>query len=189
MDILKNSLLMFLLLTVLTGVVYPAAVTLVAQAVFPRQANGSRIFDKNHTRCLGSELLGQEFKSPRYFWSRPSATSSSAYNAAASGGSNWGPSNDKFFQAVSERTKSLQAAHGSAAIPVDLVTASGSGLDPHISVPAAQYQAARVAQGSGVSLERIHEMIKNNTEERQFGFLGETRVNVVRLNMELDKRM
>lgn len=184
--ILRQALLMFLALTVLTGVLYPLMVTGIAQVVFPFQANGSLIVRDG--KVLGSSLIGQPFDAPKYFWSRPSATTPMPYNAASSGGSNLGPTNPDLAKAVAERVKALQAAdpQNKAPVPIDLVTASASGLDPHITPAAAEYQAARVARARNRDLAKIRELIARHTEHRTLGLLGEARVHVVELNLELD---
>jgi K+-transporting ATPase ATPase C chain len=183
---LRPALVSLVLLSVVTGFMYPLAVTGIAQLVFPRQANGSLIVREG--QALGSTLIGQPFDNPRYFWGRPSATGPYPYNASASSGSNLGPSNPALMEAVQRRIAALKAAdpQNKAPIPVDLVTASGSGLDPHISVAAAVYQAARVAQARGLSEAQVMELIQEHTEGRQFGILGEPRVNVLLLNLALD---
>jgi K+-transporting ATPase ATPase C chain len=175
-----------LVLTLVTGVAYPVIVTGVAQLAFPHQANGSLI--KADERIVGSELIGQPFSDPRYFWSRPSATSPTPYNGGASSGSNQGPFNPAHEKAVEERIKTLREAGGdpASAIPVDLVTASASGLDPHISPAAAEYQAARVARVRNLPEAGVRELIAQYTEARQLGVLGEPRVNVLKLNLALD---
>jgi K+-transporting ATPase ATPase C chain len=184
---LRPALAALVLLTVIAGVIYPLAVTGVAQAVFPRQANGSLV--EKDGRILGSELIGQPFDGPGYFWSRPSATAPFPYNAAASSGSNYGPRNPKLIEMVRARTAALQAAdaENTRPIPVDLVTASASGLDPHISVAAALYQAPRVARARGLGEDKVRALIGQFTEDRQFGVLGEPRVNVLKLNLALDE--
>ncbi len=181
------ALRMLVVLTVLTGVVYPLLVTGVAQLAFPRQANGSLIVDGDKT--LGSSLIGQPFDDPKYFWSRPSATSPQPYNGGASSGSNQGPRNPALADAVKDRIKALRDADpgNNAPVPVDLVTASGSGLDPHISVAAAGYQAARVAKVRNAQLQQVQALIAQNTEGRNLGVLGEPRVNVLDLNRALDQ--
>jgi potassium-transporting ATPase KdpC subunit len=180
------ALRMLAVLSVLTGVVYPLVMTGIAQLAFPRAANGSLIVVDGKT--LGSELIGQPFDDPKYFWSRPSATSPQPYNGAASGGSNQGARNPALADAVKDRIKALRDAdHDNAApVPVDLVTASGSGLDPHISVAAAHYQLGRVAKARGVPQGNVQRLIDANTEGRTLGILGEPRVNVLRLNLALD---
>jgi K+-transporting ATPase ATPase C chain len=185
-DQIRPALTMLLLLTVLTGLVYPLAVTGLAQLLFPDQANGSLIVREG--RVIGSRLIGQYFDKPEYFWSRPSATAPFPYNAAASGGSNLGPTNPVLIQAVNARVAALRAADpgNDLPIPVDLVTASGSGLDPHISPAAAQYQAKRVARARSLDESTVQTLVAQHTEGRQFGLLGERRVNVLQLNLALD---
>jgi potassium-transporting ATPase KdpC subunit len=183
---LRSATLMLLLLTALTGFIYPVAVTGIAQLIFPGQANGSLIMKDG--KPVGSALIGQPFDDPKYFWSRPSATGPFPYNAGASSGSNLGPTNPDLLTAVADRADALKKAHpGNAApVPVDLVTASGSGLDPHITPAAAFYQVSRVAKARGTSGERLRQLIAEHTEGRQFGILGEPRVNVLQLNLALD---
>jgi potassium-transporting ATPase KdpC subunit len=183
---LKPAVLLLLVMTVLTGVAYPLIVTGIAQVVFPRQANGSLI--EREGKAAGSELIGQPFGAPKYFWSRPSATSPYPYNAASSSGSNQGPLNPALADAVAARVKALREADpgNTAAVPADLVTASASGLDPHISPAAAEYQVGRVARASGISLDKLRALVAGSTEGRQLGFLGEPRVNVLKLNLALD---
>ncbi|HMU92309.1 MAG TPA: potassium-transporting ATPase subunit KdpC [Anaerolineales bacterium] len=180
---LRPAFTILTLLTVLTGLVYPFLVTGLAQVFFPQQANGSLI-SVNGT-VYGSELIGQSFDDPKYFWARPSAA---GYNAAASSGSNYGPTNPALMDAIQARIAALQTAdpENTLPIPVDLVTASGSGLDPHISVAAALYQVHRVAAARGLSEAEVRSLVEQNTEGRQFGFLGEPRVNVLMLNLALD---
>ncbi len=177
----------FLALTLITGVIYPAVVTAIAQTVFPSQANGSLI--EQDDKLVGSELIGQSFTQPQYFWSRPSATAPAPYNGASSGGSNLGPTNPAQADAVRQRVAALQAADpgNTAPVPVDLVTTSGSGLDPHISPAAAEYQVGRVARIRNLPEPRVRELVAKHTEGRTFGLLGEPRVNVLRLNLELDE--
>jgi K+-transporting ATPase ATPase C chain len=184
-SIVRPALVLLLLLSVLTGLVYPLAITGIAQAVFPSQANGSLIMDGDTVR--GSALIGQPFADPRYFWSRPSATSP-AYNGGASTGSNLGPLNPALSDAVQARVAALRAADpaNDAPVPVDLVTASGSGLDPHVSPAAAQYQVGRVARARGLARDRVLELVLEHTEGRELGVLGEPRVNVLALNLALD---
>ena len=187
---LRPAIVSLALLILVTGVVYPLVVTGVAQVVFHRQANGSLI--EQDGKVVGSELIGQAFDDPGYFWGRPSATGPFPYNAAASSGSNLGPSNDALTEAVQARIDALRAADqalgidNTGSIPVDLVTASGSGLDPHISAAAAEYQAARVARARGLDVEQMRLLVAEHTEGRQLGFLGEPRVNVLKLNLALD---
>lgn len=184
---LRTAAVMLLALTVLTGVVYPLAVTLIAQTAFPHQANGSLLTIDG--RVVGSELIGQSFAGPEYFWGRLSATGPTPYNAAASSGSNYGPSHPDLKHAVEVRIAALQA-HGAAEgkAPIDLVTASGSGLDPHISPAAAEFQAPRIARSRNMTEEAVREMVRRHTEDRTLGVLGEPRVNVLRLNLALDQR-
>lgn len=184
---LRPAIITLALFTVFTGVLYPLAVTGLAQAIFPWQANGSLI--ERNGRVIGSELIGQAFDDPRYFWGRLSATAPFPYNAAASSGSNLGPTNPVLEEAVKTRIDALNAVdpENTQLIPVDLVTASGSGLDPHISVAAALYQVPRVARQRGLSEEQVRALVNEHTEGRQFGFLGEPRVNVLKLNIALDE--
>lgn len=181
----KPAIMMLLLLTVLTGLVYPLGITAIAQLLFPHQANGSLIVKDG--RVVGSSLIGQPFNDPKYFWSRPSATAPFPYNAAASSGSNLGPTNDALIRAVRARVEALNAADpgNTAPVPVDLVTASGSGLDPHISPAAAEYQVLRVARLRGMEEHIIRRLVHEQTEGRQWGILGEPRVNVLALNLAL----
>jgi potassium-transporting ATPase KdpC subunit len=183
---LKTALIMLGIFTVITGIIYPLFINGVGQALFHHQANGSLITDNG--TIAGSELIGQPFSDPKYFWGRLSVTSPYPYNAAASSGSNYGPSNPALVEAVENRIAALKAVDpdNNAPIPVDLVTASGSGLDPDISIAAAEYQAARVAQYRGLTKIRVKDLIKKYTEGRQLGFLGEPRVNVLKLNRALD---
>jgi potassium-transporting ATPase KdpC subunit len=179
------ALRMLAALTLLTGVLYPLAVTGVARVVFPRQAEGSLIVRDG--AVVGSRLIGQPFASPGYFWSRPSATGPVPYNAGASSGSNLGPLHPALADSVRARIAALRAADpGAGAPPVDLVTASASGLDPHISVAAARFQAPRVARARGVSLESVHQLIERHTERALPGFLGEAVVPVLEINLALD---
>ena len=180
------ALRMLIVLTALTGVVYPLVVTGIAQLAFPHAANGSLIVANGKT--LGSELIGQPFDDPKYFWSRPSATSPQPYNGASSAASNQGARNPALADAVKDRIKALRDADpdNKAPIPVDLVTASGSGLDPHISVAAAEYQVARVAKARGLPPEKVRSLVAEHTEGRTLAVLGEPRVNVLQLNLALD---
>lgn len=186
---LKPALLMLALLTVVTGGFYPLVVTGLAQGVFPHQANASLI--EQDGRVVGSELIGQPFSAPKYFWSRPSATGPVPYNAGASSGSNLGPTNPALEEAVKARMEALKAADpgNPLPIPVDLVTASGSGLDPHISPAAAEYQVGRVARSRGLDPAAVRTLVARHTEGRTFGVLGEPRVNVLGLNLALDNLM
>ena len=183
----KTSLISLLLLTALTGVAYPLVVTGIAQVAFPRQANGSLVVSDG--RIVGSGLIGQQFSDPKHFWGRASATSPYPYNATASSGSNQGPTNPALSDAVAARVKALKEADpgNPKPVPVDLVTASGSGLDPHISPASAEAQAERVAKVRGASLDHIRALIASHTEGRQLGFLGEPHVNVLQLNLALDQ--
>jgi K+-transporting ATPase ATPase C chain len=183
---LRTSVITIVLFTVLTGLVYPLAVTGIAQLVFHDKANGSLL--KKDGKTLGSELIGQPFSDPKYFWSRLSATRPFAYNAGASSGSNYGPLNPALLDAVQKKIKDLKEAdpQNTQRIPVDLVTASGSGLDPHISIAAALYQLPRVARRRNLSEEKVRSLVNQFTEGRQLGFLGEPRVNVLKLNLALD---
>ena len=185
-SILRPALSLLIALTIVTGVIYPLAVTGAAQLLFHRAANGSVI--ERDGKPLGSELIGQAFDDPKYFWSRPSATAPFANNSAASGASNLGPNNPALTDTVRQRIAALRATDpdNSAQVPVDLVTASGSGLDPHISPAAAAYQIGRVARIRARSESDIAELIAQATESRTFGLLGEPRVNVLELNLMLD---
>ena len=189
MSELRPALVIFALLTLLTGILYPLIVTGVAQAVFADAANGSRIVAGDRT--VGSRLLGQPFASPKYFWSRPSATGPHPYNGAVSSGSNLGPINPALESAVKQRIAALRAADpgNDAPVPIDLVTASGSGLDPHISPAAAEYQLARVARIRGLPEQKVRELVQQATLGRTFGILGEPRVNVLELNLSLDAQL
>jgi potassium-transporting ATPase KdpC subunit len=184
--LLRQSFVLLLLMTVITGVLYPLAATGLAQLIFPQQASGSLIV--RNGKPVGSVLIGQSFTDPKYFWGRPSATAPNAYNAGASSGSNLGPTNPALTEAVKQRIAALRAADpgNQALVPVDLVTASGSGLDPEISPAAAQYQLARVARVRGLDPARVQALVNACTRGRQFGLLGEPRVNVLQLNLALD---
>jgi K+-transporting ATPase ATPase C chain len=185
-SILRPALVIFFVLTLLTGIAYPLVVTGVAQALFPAQAGGSLIL--RDSKPVGSALIGQNFSDPGHFWGRPSATSPMAYNAAASGGSNQGPLNPALTDAVKDRVQALRAADpgNTAPVPVDLVTASASGLDPHISPAAARYQITRVARARRLPVEQIEALVNQQVEGPFWGLLGESRVNVLRLNLALD---
>jgi len=181
------SLRMLVVLSVMTGVVYPLVTWGIAQAAFPRAANGSLVTQDG--KAVASSLIGQPFDDPKYFWSRPSATSPQPYNGASSSGSNLGPRNPALTDAVKDRVKALRDADSgnTAPVPADLVTASASGLDPDISVAAAQFQAARVAKARGVAPATVLAIIDQHVAGRTFGVLGEPRVNVVQLNLDLDR--
>lgn len=183
---LKIAAVLFGLLAILTGLIYPATLTLAAQLIFSRQANGSLI--TRDGQVVGSELVGQQFDQPQYFWGRPSALRI-PYDASTSGGSNLGPTNPDLQKAISARIAALKAAEpgNSLPVPVDLVTASGSGLDPDISLAAARYQASRVAKARGISLDTVQALIDQHTQSRDLGVLGEPRVNVLELNLALDQ--
>ena len=189
---IRPALVTLLFFSILVGLIYPLVVTGFAQVAFPLQANGSLILKDGN--AVGSKLIGQSFDDPEYFWGRPSATGSFSYNAfnaedlTGSSGSNYGPLNQALLDAVQARVDALKAADpaNTAPVPVDLVTASGSGLDPHISVAAALYQVSRVAKERGMSQDAVRTLVDQYTEGRQFGLLGEPRVNVVRLNLALD---
>jgi potassium-transporting ATPase KdpC subunit len=185
--LIRPAAVLLALFTVLTGLLYPLAVTGLAQAIFPAQANGSLITQNG--RIVGSALIGQPFDDPKYFWGRPSATTPFPYNAASSSGSNLGPSNPALTDAVQARVAALRAADpgNSEPVPADLVTASASGLDPHISVAAALYQAPRVARARGLDAGVVGQFVERYTEGQQLGLLGEPRVNVLKLNLALDR--
>ena len=182
---IKSALLLFIAFTIICGCIYPAIVTGVAYALFPKQAQGSFITDKSGHE-IGSTLIGQPFSDAKYFWPRPSATTDFGYNPAASGGSNAGPTNRDYLKTVADRVTSLRDSGVTGQIPADLVQASASGLDPHISPEAALVQAPRVAKARGMSEEMLVKHVKHATDDRQFGFLGTPRVNVLVLNLELD---
>ena len=183
---IRIGLILFFLFTLLTGVVYPLVVTAISQIAFPHRANGSVV--ERDGQPTGSELIGQQFDDPCYFWGRLSATAPFPYNASTSGGSNLGPTNPVLTQTVQSRLDALHKADpgNDKLVPVDLVTASGSGLDPHISPAAAEYQVARVAKARAMTEDSVRQSILAHTEGRTLGFLGEPRVNVLRLNLALD---
>jgi potassium-transporting ATPase KdpC subunit len=183
---IRPAVVSFLLLTLLTGIAYPLVVTGISQGLMSTQANGSLIIKDG--KPVGSSLIGQSFSDPKYFWSRPSATGPTPYNAAASSGSNQGPTNPALADAVKARVQALRDADpgNQQPVPVDLVTASASGLDPHISPAAAEYQLARVARVRNLNPGVVSKLVAEHTEGRQFGFLGEPRVNVLELNLALD---
>lgn len=184
--LLRNALVMLLVMTGITGVIYPLVTGALAHVLFPRQAAGSLV--ERDGKVVGSSLMGQAFDAPGDFWGRPSATSPAAYNGAASGGSNLGPSNPALTDAVRKRIDALRQADpgNTAPVPVDLVTASASGLDPEISPAAADYQVARVARARGMDAAAVRALVSAHTQGRQLGVLGEPRVNVLALNMALD---
>ena len=185
--LIRPALSVFLLLTLITGVLYPLLVTGVGKIVYPAQAAGSLVMKDG--KAVGSSLIGQNFSDPKYFWGRLSATAPQAYNASASSGSNYGPMNPALLDAVKARVDALHAAdpNNTAPIPVDLVTASGSGLDPHISVAAAKYQLQRVASARNLDTATLEKLLAQNTEQRQWFLFGEPRVNVLLLNLSLDQ--
>ncbi|MDA8173930.1 MAG: potassium-transporting ATPase subunit KdpC [Nitrospiraceae bacterium] len=187
MQTLRNAVMSLVVLTILTGIIYPLVITGIAQAVFPARANGS-IIVKNGTP-VGSEFIGQQFGSPKYFWGRPSATTPYPYNGQSSSGSNMGTNNPALMENVQARIAALHAADpgNTEKIPVDLVTASASGLDPEISPAAAEYQAARVARARGIDISQVNSLIQADTKGRLLGIFGEPRVNVLKLNLALDE--
>ena len=185
MRTIKTGILLFLFLSITTGVIYPGVVTIISRLAFPHQAGGSLIHRADGT-AVGSSLVGQPFSDPKYFWPRPSATSGFPYNPQASGGANLGPTNKDFLKQVADRVKSWQDTGISGPIPPDLVLASGSGLDPHLSLEGAALQIPRVARARGFDEMRVHRLVQEQAEGRQLGFLGAPRVNVVKLNLSLD---
>lgn len=186
-NLFRPMLVLFAAFTVIAGAVYPAVVTAIGQAVFPHQANGSLI--EQSGQAVGSELIGQQFDAPGYFWGRLSATAPNPYNPQSSGGSNLGPTNPALADEIKGRLNALHDVDptNTAPVPVDLVTSSGSGLDPEISPAAADYQAARVAKARGLAREQVDRLIVQNMLGRQLGVLGEARVNVLKLNLALDR--
>ena len=182
----RPAIVMIIVMTVVTGAIYPLVVTGIAQVAMPQKANGSMI--ESGGKPVGSELIGQPFSDPKHFWSRPSATSPYPYNASNSSGSNQGPLNPALADAVKDRIKALREADpgNTAPVPVDLVTASASGLDPHISPAAAEYQVGRVAKARNLDPQKVRALVTDATKGRQLGFLGESRVNVLKLNLALD---
>ncbi|ANB76824.1 potassium-transporting ATPase subunit KdpC [Paraburkholderia phytofirmans] len=184
--LLRPVLVLFILMTVITGVIYPIVVTAIGHAAFAAQANGSLL--ERNGNAAGSALIGQQFDAPYYFWGRLSATTPQPYNAQNSGGSNLGPTNPALADEIKGRLDALKAAGNdmSQPVPVDLVTSSGSGLDPEISPAAAAYQAERVAKARGLPVEQVNDLVARNTSGRQFGVFGEARVNVLKLNLALD---
>ena len=187
LSMIRSAFMSVVIFTVITGLLYPLTVTGISQVIFPRQANGS-IITKNG-RPVGSSLIGQQFADPKYFWGRLSATEPFPYNGGASSGANRGPNNPALITAVQRRIAALRAADpdNTARIPVDLVTASGSGLDPHISPAAASYQVHRISRVRRIDEARVHALVTAHVEDRQFGVLGEPRINVLRLNLALDE--
>ena len=184
---LLTAILMTIVTTVLFGLIYPLAVTGIAQLAFPDKANGQLIKSDDGT-IIGSRIIGQPFGGPGYFHSRPSAAGAAGYDAGASSGSNLGPTNQKLIDRIKGDVERLQADNPGKPVPVDLVTTSGSGLDPHISPAAAEFQVPRVARERGLSEKELQQIVATHTEGRQFGFLGEPRVNVLELNVDLDSR-
>jgi K+-transporting ATPase ATPase C chain len=184
---LRPAFVLFCVLSVLTGLAYPLAVTGLAQFAFPQQANGSLIVRDG--KPVGSDLIGQPFSDPAYFWGRPSATAPQPYNGLASSGSNLGPTNPALMEGMRGRVAALRAADpgNTALVPIDLVAASGSGLDPHISPAAAQFQAERVARARGIDADRVRALIHQFTEPRALGVIGEDRVNVLKINLALEE--
>lgn len=185
-NLIRPAITLFILISLVTGLLYPLAVTSIAQIAFPEQATGSLM--KRGEEVIGSSLIGQSFSGPAYFWGRPSATSPMPYNAANSGGSNLGPTNPVLIEAVNERIKNLHTSHpgNEKIIPTDLVTASASGLDPHISPAAAYYQVERVAVARNTDVAIVKSLVDRSIETPQWGLLGDSRINVLRLNLALD---
>ena len=182
---IKPAILLFIIFTIICGCIYPAVVTGIAHAVFPKQAAGSFLTDKSGKE-VGSTLIGQPFADAKYFWPRPSAATDFGYNTMASGGSNAGPTNPDYLKTVDDRVKALRDTGVTGPVPADLVQASASGLDPHVSPESARLQVARVAKARGVSEDSLIKAVSQATEGRQLGFLGEPRVNVLELNVLLD---
>src|ERR1700730_16494371 len=185
---LLTAVLMTIVTTVLFGVIYPLAVTGLSQVIFPDKANG-QLIKRADGAIIGSRIIGQPFSSAGYFRSRTSAAGASGYDAGASSGSNLGPTNQKLIDRVKADVEKLQAENPGKSVPIDLVTTSGSGLDPHISPAAAEFQVSRVAKERGISEDQVRQVVAIHTEGRQFGFLGEPTVNVLELNLDLDRRM
>ncbi len=182
---ITTTLKLFAILAVLVGIIYPVAVTALAQLFFPKEAGGSLLYDSGGN-LTGSALIGQPFSDPKYFWSRPSATSGYPYNPLASGGSNLGPTNKYLTDQISNRTDLLKSSGIQSQVPSDLVMASASGLDPHISMQSALVQIPRVAKARNLDEETLRKLVLEHIEERQFGFLGEQRINVLELNLAVD---
>ncbi|VVB85668.1 Potassium-transporting ATPase KdpC subunit [uncultured archaeon] len=185
MNQIKTTLKLFAILMLLVGIIYPVAVTGLAQVFFPKEAGGSLLYDPDG-KITGSAMIGQPFSDPKYFWSRPSATSGYPYNPLASGGSNLGPTNKDLIGQISNRTSLLNSYGIQTPVPSDLVEASASGLDPHISLQSAQVQIPRVARARNLTEQALNKLVLQHVEERQFGFLGEQRINVLKLNLALD---
>ncbi len=183
---IKPAILMFIVFTVICGGIYPAVVTGIASVLFPKQAGGSFITDKNG-KVVGSSLIGQPFSGPNYFWPRPSAATDFGYNPMGSGGSNSGPTNPDYLKTVADRVKGLRDAGLTGPVPADLVQASASGLDPHIMPESARVQIPRIAKARGMTEETLLKLVSAHVQDRQLGFLGEPRVNVLALNLALDK--
>jgi K+-transporting ATPase ATPase C chain len=186
LKMLRQSLVVLVALTVITGIIYPLAVTGIARGVFPHKATGSLITENG--KAVGSALIGQPFSDPKYFWSRPSATSPEPYNGAASSGSNLGPTNPALLKAIQERVAALRAADpgNTQPVPIDLVTSSASGLDPDISPAAAEYQVARVAKARAMTEDAVRALVARHTTQALFGFIGAPAVRVLELNLDLD---
>jgi K+-transporting ATPase ATPase C chain len=187
MQLIRPALILFVLLSAITGLLYPMLMTGLGKVVFSESTSGSLVYDKEG-KPIGSELIGQSFSSPKYFWSRPSATRPQPYNATASSGSNQGPLNPTLADAVKSRVEALRAADpdNKSPVPVDLVTASASGLDPHISPEAAEYQIGRVARERKIEVDKLRRLVAQQTEGRQWGIFGEPHINVLKLNLALD---
>ncbi len=183
---IKPAILLFIAVTIICGGIYPAVVTGIAQAIFPKLANGSLIISKSGKE-IGSSLIGQPFSDPKYFWPRPSAATDFAYNPLGSSGSNSGPTNPDYLKTVADRVKAIRDTAVTSTIPADLMQASASGLDPHISPESALLQVPRIAKVRGISDEQLRTLVLDRIEDRNFGFLGTPRVNVLALNLELDK--
>jgi K+-transporting ATPase ATPase C chain len=183
---IKPAILLFIIFTIICGGIYPAVVTGVAHALFPKQAAGSFVTDKSG-KDLGSTLIGQPFSDAKYFWPRPSATGDFGFNTMASGGSNAGPTNPDYLKTVGDRVKALRDSGVTGQVPADLVQASASGLDPHVTPESALLQVPRIAKARGINADQLRKMVSERIEERQFGFLGAPRVNVLVLNLEMDK--
>ena len=183
---IKSAIMMFVVFTVICGGLYPAVVTGIASVLFPKQAGGSFITDKSG-KVVGSSLIGQPFSDPKYFWPRPSAATDFGYNPMGSGGSNSGPTNPDYLKTVADRVNGLRDAGLTGSVPADLVQASASGLDPHIMPESTAVQIPRVARSRGITEETLRKLVSTLTEDRQLGFLGEPRVNVLALNLALDK--